>query len=92
MLRLSRIREASSQRHNLCLPGAVNQLACICTPSYRDSDLPGLSQCPALALASNESAKQCPLLMPSIMLSGRPNDPSVRKAVPLNDLTVYSND
>ena len=55
-LRLKRIGSASSQRHNLRLLGAVNQRACLRTPSYRDSDSPDSSRCLARALASN--AKQ----------------------------------
>ena len=57
-LRLKRIGETSSQRHNLRLPGAVNQRACLCSPSYQDSDSPDSSRYLARALASNESAKQ----------------------------------
>ena len=50
--------EASSQRHNLRLPGAVNQRAWLRPPSYWDSDRPESSRCLARALACNESAKQ----------------------------------
>ena len=57
-LSLKRIGETSSQRHNLRLPGAVNQRARLRPPSYRDSDRPESSRCLARALACNESAKQ----------------------------------
>ena len=57
-LSLKRIEETSSQRHNLRLPGAVNQRAWLRPPSHWDSDGPESSQCLAQALACNESAKQ----------------------------------
>ena len=57
-LRLKRIGETSPQRHNLRLPGAVNQRAWLRPPSHRDSDSPESSRCLALALACNGSAKQ----------------------------------
>ena len=56
-LSLKRIGETSSQRHNLRLPGAVNQRARLRPPSYQDSDRPESSRCLARALACNESAK-----------------------------------